>query len=64
MRKTHSTGVSFNPDQIIPCASRGLPLVVDILPTVEKGTEQEKTVAKACRALPISERSFYRWRQK
>ena len=38
--------------------------IIDILRQVERETNQGKTVAEACRALGISEWSFYRWRQK
>ena len=38
--------------------------IIDILRTVEKATNQGKTVAGVCRTLGISEWSFYRWRQK
>lgn len=38
--------------------------IIDILRSVEKETNQGKTVAEACRALSISEWSYYRWRQK
>ncbi len=38
--------------------------IIDILRTVEKATNQGKTVAEVCRTLGISEWSFYRWRQK
>jgi putative transposase len=34
------------------------------LRTVEKETSQGKTVAEACRALGISEWTFYRWRKQ
>lgn len=38
--------------------------IIDILRSVEKEANQGKTVAEACRALGISEWSFYRWRKK
>ena len=38
--------------------------IIDILRSVDKETNQGKTVAEACRALSISEWSFYRWRKK
>ena len=38
--------------------------IIDILRQVERETSQGKTVAEACRALSISEWSFYRWRKK
>ncbi len=38
--------------------------IVDILRSVEKETDQRKTVAEACRALGISEWTFYRWRKQ
>jgi len=38
--------------------------IVDILRSVEKETGQGKTVAEACRALGISEWTFYRWRKQ
>lgn len=38
--------------------------IIDILRNVERSTNQGKTVAEACRALGISEWSFYRWRKK
>ena len=38
--------------------------IIDILRTVERETNQGKTAAEACRALAISEWSFYRWRKK
>ena len=38
--------------------------IIDILRDVEKASSQGKTVAEACRALSISEWSFYRWRKK
>ena len=38
--------------------------IIDLLRQVERETNQGKTVAEACRALSISEWSFYRWRKK
>ena len=38
--------------------------IIDILRSVEKASSQGKTVTEACRALGISEWSFYRWRKK
>jgi putative transposase len=38
--------------------------IVDILRRIEKETNQGKTVAEACRALGISEWTFYRWRKQ
>lgn len=38
--------------------------IIDILRQVERETNQGKTAAEACRALSISEWSFYRWRKK
>lgn len=38
--------------------------IIDILRNVERATNQGKTAAEACRALGISEWSFYRWRKK
>lgn len=38
--------------------------IVDILRCIEKETGQGKTVAEACRALSVSEWTFYRWRKQ
>ena len=38
--------------------------IIDLLRQVERETNQGKTVTEACRALSISEWSFYRWRKK
>ncbi len=38
--------------------------IIDILRSVEKAAHKGKTAAEACRALSISEWSFYRWRKK
>lgn len=38
--------------------------IIDILRQVERANHQGKTVAEACRALGISEWTFYRWRKQ
>ena len=38
--------------------------IIDFLRSVEKETNQGKTVAEPCRTLGLSEWSFYRWRKK
>lgn len=38
--------------------------IIDLLRQIERETNQGKTVTEACRALSISEWSFYRWRQR
>jgi putative transposase len=37
--------------------------IIDLLRHVERESNQGKTVAEACRALAISEWTFYRWRK-
>jgi putative transposase len=38
--------------------------IIDILRQVERENNQGKTVAEACRALSISEWTYYRWRKQ